>query len=135
MAGLLRLAPGALHMRTALTLRPLAAAPVRMVHATPLARFAAPAGAPSSPDATYFPKAEVEDRVMKVCKDFEKVDPSKVKSASHFVNDLGLDSLDQVELVMAFEEEFVVDMDDAQAESIHTVQDAVKFFSEHPLAR
>ena len=118
---------------SAATMRPLVAQS-RMMHATPLFRYAA-GGAGNPATATYFEKAEVEEKVLRVCKDFEKVDPSKVSTTSHFISDLGLDSLDQVELVMAFEEEFVVDMDDAQAESIHTVGDAVKFFEEHPMAR
>ena len=103
-----------------------------MVHATSVFRFGA---GPNPATATYIDKASVGERVLNVCKDFEKVDPSKVTAASHFTKDLGLDSLDQVELVMAFEEEFIVDMDDAQAESIHTVADAVKFFEEHPMAK
>ena len=58
-----------------------------------------------------------------------------MKASSHFVNDLGLDSLDTVELVMAFEEEFVLTIPDDIAEKILTCEDAVKFISQHPQAR
>jgi NADH dehydrogenase (ubiquinone) 1 alpha/beta subcomplex 1 len=49
---------------------------------------------------------DVEDRILDVLKKFDKVDPSKVHVDAHLVNDLGLDSLDVVEVVMAFEDEF-----------------------------
>lgn len=51
-------------------------------------------------------QAEVTERAIKVVKGFERVDPQKVTATSHFANDLGLDSLDAVEVVMAFEDEF-----------------------------
>ncbi|XP_039291929.1 acyl carrier protein 2, mitochondrial-like [Nilaparvata lugens] len=51
-------------------------------------------------------KAEVEDRVMKVCRAFDKVTADKLTADSHFINDLGLDSLDHVEIIMAMEDEF-----------------------------
>eukprot|EP01051_Picozoa_sp_SAG22_P007320 SAG22_NODE_511_length_9594_cov_4.553449_8_plen_131_part_00 len=118
------------------TMRPLMSAAMaqRSFHAAPQALFAA-GGAGDSATATYISTAEAAERVMKVCKDFGKVDPAKVSESSAFIADLGLDSLDQVELVMALEEEFVVDLDDAQAESIQTVADAVKLMSEHPMAK
>ena len=59
----------------------------------------------------------------------------QVNVKSHFVNDLGLDSLDTVELVMAFEEEFVLTIPDDVAEKILTCEDAIKFISQHPQAR
>eukprot|EP01043_Picozoa_sp_COSAG02_P017358 COSAG02_NODE_785_length_17228_cov_24.082141_14_plen_155_part_00 len=86
-------------------------------------------------DATYISKGDAEQRVMAVVKDFGKVDPAKVTGSSDFVKDLGLDSLDTVELVMAFEEEFMVELDDADAEKIETVPQAVEFFSTHPMAK
>ena len=55
------------------------------------------------------------------------VDPEKVTSEASFVEDLGADSLDTVELVMAFEEEFGVDIPDEDAEQMRTVGDAVKY--------
>ena len=72
----------------------------------------------------------VTDRVMGCLKNFQKVDPTKVSETSHFLNDLGLDSLDTVELVMAFEEEFGIEIPDDAAETIQTFGDAVKFITE-----
>jgi len=59
------------------------------------------------------------------------VDPEKVTSEASFVEDLGADSLDTVELVMAFEEEFGVDIPDEDAEQMRTVGDAIKYLVEH----
>ena len=57
-------------------------------------------------------------------------DPEKVTEKASFIDDLGADSLDNVELVMAFEEEFDIEIPDDAAEHIQTVGDAVKFISE-----
>jgi len=84
---------------------------------------------------TFLPVSEVTERVLSVVKSFEKVDPAKVKASSHFVNDLGLDSLDSVELVMSLEEEFVLTIPDDISEKILTCEDAIKFISQHPQAR
>merc|ERR1712216_458766 len=73
----------------------------------------------------FLPKEEVSSRVLDVVKNFQNVDPAKVTATSHFINDLGLDSLDTVEMVMAFEDEFAVEIPDAEAEKIHTVDQAV----------
>jgi len=59
------------------------------------------------------------------------VDPEKVTAEASFVEDLGADSLDTVELVMAFEEEFGVDIPDEDAEQMRTVGDAVRYLKEH----
>jgi len=59
------------------------------------------------------------------------VDPEKVTSEASFMEDLGADSLDTVELVMAFEEEFGVDIPDEDAEQMRTVGDAVNYLKEH----
>ena len=58
------------------------------------------------------------------------VEPDKVVEAASFIDDLGADSLDNVELVMAFEEEFDIEIPDDAAEHIQTVGDAVKFIAE-----
>ena len=71
---------------------------------------------------------EVSDRILKVVKDFHRVGESvTVSENSHFIQDLGLDSLDEVELLLAVEDEFAVEIPDAEAEKIHSVSDAVKY--------
>ena len=70
---------------------------------------------------------EVVDRVIKVITNHLGVSNNKVKENSKFIEDLGADSLDQVELVMAFEEEFGSEISDSDAEKILTVGDAIKF--------
>lgn len=59
------------------------------------------------------------------------VEPEKVTDEASFVEDLGADSLDTVELVMAFEEEFGIDIPDEDAEQMRTVGDAIKYLNEH----
>jgi acyl carrier protein len=66
-------------------------------------------------------------RVMKIVVEHLGVDAAKVSESASFIDDLGADSLDTVELVMAFEEEFSVEIPDDAAETILTVGDAVKF--------
>lgn len=84
---------------------------------------------------SYLDKDEVTQRVLNVAKHFEKVDPGKVSSGAHFEKDLGLDSLDVVELVMAIEEEFAIEIPDSEADKIFTVDDAVNFIASHPQAK
>ena len=76
----------------------------------------------------------VADRVKKIIVDQLGVEEETVTSEASFVDDLGADSLDTVELVMAFEEEFNVEIPDDAAESIVTVGDAVKFIKEKAAA-
>jgi acyl carrier protein len=71
--------------------------------------------------------SDVAERVKKIVVEHLNVDPEKVTDAASFIEDLGADSLDTVELVMAFEEEFSIEIPDDAAESIVTVGDAVKF--------
>jgi acyl carrier protein len=73
----------------------------------------------------------IEQKVKDIIVQQLGVDPEKVKSAASFVEDLGADSLDTVELVMAFEEEFGVEIPDEDAEKIRTVGDAVAYLKEH----
>jgi len=61
------------------------------------------AAARAPPPQTFLDRKEVAERVVQVLKGFEKVDPAKVTASAHFVNDLGLDSLDAVEVCMALE--------------------------------
>ena len=71
--------------------------------------------------------SDVADRVKKIVVEHLGVDAEKVSESASFIDDLGADSLDTVELVMAFEEEFGVEIPDDAAETILTVGDAVKF--------
>lgn len=67
------------------------------------------------------------DKVKEIIVEQLGVEESEVTPSASFVNDLGADSLDQVELVMAFEEAFDLDIPDEEAEKIQTVQDAVEY--------
>ena len=69
----------------------------------------------------------IEQRVKKIVVEHLGVDADKVNEGASFIDDLGADSLDTVELVMAFEEEFGVEIPDDAAETILTVGDAVKY--------
>jgi acyl carrier protein len=71
--------------------------------------------------------SDVAERVKKIVVDHLGVDAAKVTESASFIDDLGADSLDTVELVMAFEEEFNVEIPDDAAEKIQTVGDAVNF--------
>ena len=72
---------------------------------------------------------ESMDKIKKIIVDQLGVDESKIMEDSSFVDDLGADSLDIVELIMAFEEEFDMEIPDEDAEKIKTVGDAVKYLS------
>ncbi|GJN07876.1 hypothetical protein PR202_gb19888 [Eleusine coracana subsp. coracana] len=85
---------------------------------------------------SFLDKSEVTDRIIKVVKNFQKIeDPSKVTPDAHFKNDLGLDSLDTVEVVMALEEEFGFEIPDSEADKIDSVKLAVDFIASHPQAK
>ncbi|MGH6946686.1 MAG: acyl carrier protein [Kiloniellales bacterium] len=74
---------------------------------------------------------DIADRVKKIVVEHLGVDEAKVTEGASFIDDLGADSLDTVELVMAFEEEFGCEIPDDAAEKIVTVKDAVNFIQEH----
>ncbi|KAL2013998.1 hypothetical protein VTN00DRAFT_1523 [Thermoascus crustaceus] len=115
-------APLSVQIRTSPAVRPSQFAPA---FTTPAIRFySAPAG---------LSKDEVEGRIVNLLKNFDKVsDPNKINGTSHFTNDLGLDSLDTVEVVMAIEEEFSIEIPDKEADAIHSVDKAVEYILSQP---
>ena len=78
--------------------------------------------------------SDIGDRVKKIVVEHLGVEESKVTPEASFIDDLGADSLDTVELVMAFEEEFGIEIPDDAAESIVTVGDAVKYIDKSAAA-
>jgi acyl carrier protein len=73
----------------------------------------------------------VDEKVKQIVVEQLGVEESEVTPKASFVDDLGADSLDQVELVMAFEEAFDVEIPDEDAEKIRTVQDAIDYIDKH----
>ena len=73
----------------------------------------------------------IDDKVNGIIVEQLGVDPEEVTADASFVNDLGADSLDTVELVMALEEAFKIEISDEDAEKIHTVGDAVRYIQTH----
>ncbi|KAJ3119758.1 hypothetical protein HK100_000166 [Physocladia obscura] len=79
-----------------------------------------------SAGAAELSKEQVQERVLNVLRDFDKVDASKLTLDSHFITDLGLDSLDQVEITIAVEEEFNIELSDKDADDILTARAAAE---------
>jgi acyl carrier protein len=75
--------------------------------------------------------AAVEDKVKQIIVEQLGVDEGEVTPNASFVDDLGADSLDTVELVMAFEEAFDIEIPDEDAEKIRTVKDAIDYIDQH----
>ncbi|HSN89688.1 MAG TPA: acyl carrier protein [Anaeromyxobacteraceae bacterium] len=75
--------------------------------------------------------ANIEQKVKNIIAEQLGVGEEEIKTTSSFIEDLGADSLDIVELVMAMEEEFEVEIPDEEAENIKTVQDAVSYITTH----
>jgi acyl carrier protein len=72
----------------------------------------------------------IEDRVKEIIVEQLGVNPEQVTPAAKFIEDLGADSLDTVELVMAFEEEFNVEVPDEEAEKLQTVGDVIRYIED-----
>lgn len=107
-----------------------------LVSSAPVAVATKPAWAGGSPTTTGQAgpctrpaRPEIGQRVTKIVVEHLGVDRSKVSESAKFVKDLGADSLDKVELVMAFEEEFDCEIPDDQAERIVTVGDAIDYLT------
>lgn len=75
--------------------------------------------------------AGVDDKIKQIIKEQLGVEESEITPTASFVDDLGADSLDRVELIMALEESFDLEIPDAEAETIKTVQDAVDYIQKH----
>ncbi|GHJ83746.1 hypothetical protein NliqN6_0148 [Naganishia liquefaciens] len=79
-------------------------------------------------------KEQITSRVLEVLKGFEKVDGGKLTPQATFTKDLGLDSLDAVEVVMAIEEEFAIEIPDEEADAITSVGQAIEYIAKTPEA-
>jgi acyl carrier protein len=75
--------------------------------------------------------ASIEEQVAQIISEQLGVEKNQIAMETSFINDLGADSLDQVELVMEFEQKFDMEIPDEQAEKIQTVGDAVRYIKEH----
>ena len=75
--------------------------------------------------------SDIAERVKKIVVEHLGVDESKVTENASFIDDLGADSLDTVELVMAFEEEFGIEIPDEDAEKITRVKEAIEYIESH----
>lgn len=84
---------------------------------------------------TFLDAGDVTERIITVLKNFDQVDGNKVTDAVKFTDDLGLDSLDVVEVVMAIEDEFAIEIPDAEADKIASIADAVEYITSHPMAK
>jgi len=101
--------------------------PVLIRQRVPLAR--------SFAGSTFLNPSDVTDRIVIVVQNYDKVDEDKVTAEAKFSEDLGLDSLDAVEVVMAIEDEFAIEIPDAEADKILSIKDAAEYISGHPMAK
>lgn len=84
---------------------------------------------------TFLDRNEVADRVKSVLTNFDKVNAASITEQAKFIEDLKLDSLDVVEVVMAMEEEFVIEIPDSEAEKLMTPGQVIDFVASHPMAK
>jgi acyl carrier protein len=84
-----------------------------------------------SKEAAGPPMDETEQKVIEIVSEQMGVDKSEITRETHFINDLNADSLDTVELVMEFEDEFELSIPDEEAEKIQTVGQAIDYIKEH----
>ncbi|KAI1164184.1 acyl carrier protein-like protein [Nemania serpens] len=111
------------------------AIPRAATSATPASRIAAVPAVRMYSAGGALKKEEVEGRIIGILNGFDKVnDPKNITSTAHFSNDLALDSLDTVEVVMAIEEEFSIEIPDKDADGIHSVKQAVDYILSQPEA-
>lgn len=73
---------------------------------------------------------QIEERIILVLNLYDKIDPEKLKLSSHFMKDLGLDSLDHVEIIMAVEDEFGFEIPDMDSERLYTVKDLIRYIGD-----
>ncbi|KFM67201.1 Acyl carrier protein, mitochondrial, partial [Stegodyphus mimosarum] len=79
---------------------------------------------------TKLTKEEIAEKVLHICKTFDKIPSDKLTLESHFMNDLGLDSLDHVELIMNVEDDFNFEIPDADAEKLLRPKDIVEYVAQ-----
>ncbi|XP_060067148.1 acyl carrier protein, mitochondrial-like isoform X1 [Ylistrum balloti] len=72
----------------------------------------------------------IEERILLTLKLYDKINPEKLELSSHFMNDLGLDSLDHVEIIMAIEDEFGFEIPDVDSERLLTPQDLIRYVAD-----
>ena len=75
------------------------------------------------------------ERILGVVKKLDQVDPTKVTASTKFAEDLALDSLDIVEVILAIEDEFAIDIPDKDAGAIASIGAAVEYITKHPRAK
>jgi len=96
--------------------------------------FAVSQQAPATKTSSFLDRREVQERVVSVVKNYDKVDKSKVTATAHFNKDLGLDSLDTVEVLMSIEDEFKIEIPDPDAEKISSVAETIDYIARLPTA-
>ncbi|KAL5104800.1 Acyl carrier protein mitochondrial [Taenia crassiceps] len=84
---------------------------------------------------TILNRAEFEERVLNVCKAYDRINAEKLNLDSHFINDLGLDSLDHIEVIMEIENEFGLEIPDFEAEKLMTPAQIVEMLYQKKLRK